>query len=322
VPPRIRPLLPGLLALALVALSSLPAAATSGEGSVIAPGSLVEAAGFVPGRRIPPAAFVAAALALAALLQATRLVTARGVAFVRGAMTLLGFLVAWELAAALGLITTILLPPPTLVLQRLDALWLNDYLGWHLLATLRRFALSFGLAAAAGFPLGVLVASVPGAFAWLYPAINFVRLIPSPAWAPLAILWFGLGDAPAVFIVSIAVFFPIFLNTIRGIESALPIYREVVRTMGGTRWDEAVHATVPCALPIVLTGVRIGFGLGWVVLAASELVAVDSGVGWLIHTAYTQVDSPAVLAGMALVCWAGLALDTLIRQVERWLVPW
>ena len=232
------------------------------------------------------------------------------------------FLIAWELAVYLGLVTTILLPPPTIVLQRLDALWLNDYLAWHLLATFRRFALSFGVALATAFPLGVLVASVPRAFAWLYPVINFVRMIPSPAWAPLVILWVGLGDPPAIFIVSIAIFFPIFLNTIRGIHSALPIYREVIRTLGGGRWDEIWSATVPCALPTVFTGIRIGFGLGWVVLATAELVAVDSGLGWLIQVAYTQVDSPAVLAAMTLICWLGILLDAGLRQLERRLIPW
>lgn len=280
-----------------------------------------ELTGFVSGRRISPVVFMLAALALGVLIQGLR-VRERGLPVVRGVTTLSIFLLLWEFAVWVGLITTILLPPPTLVLQKLDALWLSGYLGWHLLSTLRRFTLSFALAVGTAFPLGVLVASIPRAFALLHPVITFVRMIPSPAWAPLAILWLGLGDPPAVFIIWLAIFFPIFLNTIRGIHDALPVYREVIRTLGGSRWDEVREATVPSALPAVLTGIRVGFGFGWVVLATAELIATDSGLGWLIHVAYTQVDSPTVLAAMTLICWTGVLLNSGLRELERRLVPW
>lgn len=283
--------------------------------------SLIEAVGFVRGREVSPPVFMLGVAALGLLLQAVRFLGRRGQPLVRGMTTLLIFLFLWELAVWLGLVTTILLPAPTVVLQRLDALWQSGYLYWHLFSTLRRFLLSFGLAVATAFPLGVLVANFPRAFALLDPVITFLRMIPSPAWAPISILWLGLGDPPAIFIVSLAIFFPIFLNTIRGIHDTLPIYREVIRTLGGSRWDEIVKATVPVALPVVLTGVRVGFGFGWVVLAAAELIAVDSGLGWLIQVAYTQVDSPAVLAAMTLICWMGVVLDAGLRQLER-LIVW
>ncbi|MBI2459969.1 MAG: ABC transporter permease [Candidatus Rokubacteria bacterium] len=280
-----------------------------------------ELTGFVSGRRVSPVVFMLAALALGVLIQGLR-VRERGLPLVRGVTTLSIFLLLWEFAVWVGLITTILLPPPTLVLQKLDALWLSGYLGWHLLSTLRRFTLSFALAVGTAFPLGVLVASIPRAFALLHPVITFVRMIPAPAWAPLSILWLGLGDPPAIFIVWLAIFFPIFLNTIRGIHDALPVYREVIRTLGGGRWDEVREATVPSALPAVLTGIRVGFGFGWVVLATAELIATDSGLGWLIHVAYTQVDSPTVLAAMTLICWTGVLLNSGLRELERRLVPW
>lgn len=284
--------------------------------------SLIEAVGFVRGREVSPPVFMLGVAALGLLLQAVRFLGRKGQPLVRGMTTLLIFLFLWELAVWLGLVTTILLPAPTVVLQRLDALWQSGYLYWHLFSTLRRFLLSFGLAVATAFPLGVLVANFPRAFGLLDPVITFVRMIPSPAWAPIAILWLGLGDPPAIFIVWLAIFFPIFLNTIRGIHDTLPIYREVIRTLGGSRWDEIVNATVPCALPVIFTGVRVGFGFGWVVLAAAELIAVDSGLGWLIQTAYTQVDSPAVLAAMTLICWLGILLDAGLRQLERRLISW
>ena len=285
-------------------------------------GSLIEAAGFIRGREMSPPVFMLGVAVLGLLLQAVRFLGRKGKSLVRGMTTLLIFLFVWELAVWLRLVSTILLPPPTLVLQRLDALWLNGYLLWHLFATLRRFLLSFGLAVATAFPLGVLVANFPRAFALLDPVITFVRMIPSPAWAPLAILWVGLGDPPAIFIVWLAIFFPIFLNTIRGVHDTLPIYREVIRTLGGSHWDEIAKATVPVALPVVFTGVRVGFGFGWVVLAAAELIAVDSGLGWLIQVAYTQVDSPAVLAAMTLICWMGVVLDAGLRTLEQRLIRW
>jgi ABC-type nitrate/sulfonate/bicarbonate transport system permease component len=271
---------------------------------------------------LSPPGFLLAVAVLGVLLQGGHLLGRRALPAVRGATTLLLLLFLWELAIFSGLVTTILLPPPTLVLDRIETLWLSGHLFWHLLSTLRRFLLSFGIAVAAGVGLGVLVASFRPAFDLLHPLVTFVRIIPPPAWAPISILWLGLGDPPAIFIVSLAVFFPIFVHTIRGIQSSLPIYREVIRTLGGTRGDEIASATVPCALPVIVAGVRVGFGVGWVVLATAELIAVDNGLGWLIQSAYTQVDSPTVLAAMTLICWMGVLLDGLLRQVEGRLVSW
>lgn len=293
------------------------AQARAPSGQAPAGGSLTEAVRFVRGREISPSALMVGLVGLGLFAQAFRLFGGRALPVVRGVTTLLVFLFLWELTVSLRLVTTILLPPPTLVLYKLDVLWLNDYLHWHFLSTLRRFLLSFGVAVATALPLGVVLANFSRTFVLLHPVITFVRMIPAPAWAPLSILWLGLGDPPAIFIVWLAVFFPIFLNTIRGIHDTLPVYREVVRVLGGSRWDEILQATVPCALPAIFAGIRIGFGLGWVVLATAELIAVDSGLGWIIHAAYTQVDSPGVLAGMTLICWTGVLMDLALRQLER-----
>lgn len=304
------------------AVAVLPPEAAAVEEGAPGAGSAVEGVQFVPGRAIPPPAFMFVVAVLGLAVQALRRLGGRALPLVRGVTTLLVFLFLWELAVFLRVITTILLPPPTLVLYRLDVLWLNGHLLWHLLSTLWRFLVSFGIAVGTGLPLGVLVANVPKAFDLLHPVITFVRMIPAPAWAPISILWLGLGDPPAIFIVWLAIFFPIFVNTVRGIHDIPPLYREVIRTMGGSRWDEIVRAVVPCALPAILTGVRVGFGFGWVVLATAELIAVDSGLGWLIQMGYTQVDTSTVLAAMTLVCWMGVLLNALLRQLERQLLPW
>jgi ABC-type nitrate/sulfonate/bicarbonate transport system permease component len=282
----------------------------------------VSGVGLEQGREIAPLAFILAAGALAVLVQAGRLFGRRALPAVRGVTTLLTFLIVWETAVTLGLVTTTILPPPTLTLYKLQGLWLNGYLEWHALASLRRFLLSFAAAVAMAVPLGVLVAVVPRLSRLLTPVLDFLRMIPAPAWLPFAILWLGLGDPPAIFIVGVGVFFPVFLNTIRGVQDTLPLHREVIRTLGGRRRDEILRATLPAALPVIVTGVRVGFGIGWVVLSAAELTAVDSGLGWLIQTSQWMVDVPTIMAGMTLICWMGLLLDVGLRAIERRVVRW
>jgi ABC-type nitrate/sulfonate/bicarbonate transport system permease component len=272
------------------------------------------------GREMAPIAFIVAATALTVLVQGLRILGARALPLVRGATALLVFLVTWEASVAAGLVTTTMLPPPTLTLTKLHGLWLNGYLGWHVFASLQRFLLSFVLAVAAGVTLGVLVASFPALSRLLSPVFDFMRMIPAPAWLPFAILWLGLGDPPAIFIVWVGIFFPILLNTIRGVRDAQPIHVEVIRTLGGRRRDEILLAVLPAALPVVFTGIRTGFGIGWVVLSAAELTAVDSGLGWLIQTSQWIVDIPTIIAAMTLICWLGLLLDISLRELERRLV--
>lgn len=286
------------------------------------PSPLTDVPVLQPGREIAPLAFILVAGVATLLVQALRVVGARVLPVVRGTTTLLVFLAAWEAAVALGLITTTMLPPPTLTLSKLDALWLNGYLQWHALASLQRFLVSFGVAVGAGVCLGVAVASVPRLFRLLSPVLDFMRMIPAPAWLPFAILWLGLGDPPAIFILCVGMFFPIFLNTIRGIQDAQPIHVEVIRTLGGRRRDEILRATLPSALPTIFTGVRVGFGIGWVVLSVAELTAVDRGLGWLIQTSQWMVDVPTILGAMTLICWMGLLLDAALRGIERRVVPW
>jgi taurine transport system permease protein len=274
------------------------------------------------GRPIAPLEFLAAAAGLLLGLQALRRLGPGALPVVRGGTTLLAFLMAWEGAVAAGLVTSIMLPPPSLTLQRLHGLWLNGHLQWHVLASLRRFLVSFALAVGAGVVLGVVLAAFPRPFRPVYPVLDFLRVIPAPAWLPFAILWLGLGEPPAIFIVTLGVFFPVLLNTIRGMQDALPLHLEVIRTLGGTRRQEILLAALPAALPAVLTGVRVGFGVGWIVLAAAELAGTDNGLGWLVSISQWVVDVPTVIAAMTLICWLGLGLDLALRRLERWLLPW
>jgi ABC-type nitrate/sulfonate/bicarbonate transport system permease component len=278
--------------------------------------------GLQQGREILPLAFILAAAGLALGLQALRVLGPRTLTLVRGATTLLALLVLWEAAVAAGLVTTTMLPPPSLTLRKLHGLWLNGYLWWHVLASLRRFLLSYGLAVATGLGLGIAVTTWPGLSRLLGPVLDFVRMIPAPAWLPFAILWLGLGDPPAIFILWVGMFFPVFLATVRGIQDAEPIHAEVIRTLGGGRRDAMLLATLPGALPAIFTGVRVAFGIGWVVLSAAEMTAVDSGLGWLVQVSQWVVDIPTILGAMTLICWTGLLLDAVLRGLERRLIRW
>ncbi|HEY6022086.1 MAG TPA: ABC transporter permease subunit, partial [Candidatus Paceibacterota bacterium] len=120
----------------------------------------------------------------------------------------------------------------------------------------------------------------------------------------------------AVFVIAIGSFFPILLNTVQGVREAEKIHIEVIQTMGGGRVDVLKHVIIPSALPTILTGIRIGFGIGWLVLVSAEIVAADSGLGFMIEGARNRLETPTVFAGMTIICVLGLAMDFFLKKVE------
>jgi len=230
------------------------------------------------------------------------------------------FLFLGEMTIYTGMFRSILLAPPTAVIWKLQFNLDKGYLQINIAATMQRFLTGFLLAIALGLPLGVVCGFYRRAYQWLSPALNFVRMIPPPAILPFAIIIFGIGEAPGIFVITLGCFFPIFLNTMRGVHDTETLHCEVVRTMGGGKLDVLRHAIIPSAVPSMLTGVRIGFGIGWLVLVSAEIVAADSGLGFMIQGARKRLDTPTVFLGMATICVLGLTIDFLLKKIERFFV--
>jgi ABC-type nitrate/sulfonate/bicarbonate transport system permease component len=236
-------------------------------------------------------------------------------------------LALWQLVSALVLprlapSAATLLPPPLGVVGAFVDLLRSGDIVLHVLASLKRVLVAFAAAAVAGVSLGVAIGWWRRFDELVDPLVEFLRPIPPLAWIPLAIIWFGIGDAQNMFIIFLGAFFPIVLNTIEGVRS---VDRPLVwgaLTLGGT-WAQVLREIVlPGALPLILTGLRIGLGIGWMALVAAELVAASSGLGFLIEDSRNLLFTERVLLGMVLIGALGFGMDRLMRRLERQVMPW
>jgi ABC-type nitrate/sulfonate/bicarbonate transport system permease component len=146
-----------------------------------------------------------------------------------------------------------------------------------------------------------------------------IRPISVIAWIPIAILWFGLGDRPAWFLISLGAFFPIFTNTYDGARSLAEVHIRVARCFGAPRWLFVRQVLIPATLPHIMTGLRVGLGTGWTCVIAAELISATSGLGYMIQLARTTIETEKVLAGMVVIGVIGFAMNGLMILVERFL---
>jgi ABC-type nitrate/sulfonate/bicarbonate transport system permease component len=186
---------------------------------------------------------------------------------------------------------------------------------------LRREFTSF-LWALIAIPLGVAMGWWKRVHDQLDPLVEMLRPIPPLAWIPLSILWFGVGDTQNQFIILLGIFFPILLNTITGVKSVEPNLVRAARCMGASEAAVLRRVVLLAALPQIVTGIRIGLGVGWMALVAAELVGANSGLGFLINDARTLLRTDIVIVGMITIGVVGLALDLMIRALSGRLLPW
>jgi NitT/TauT family transport system permease protein len=180
------------------------------------------------------------------------------------------------------------------------------------------FAIGAGLA----LPLGLLMGAWPRVHELMNPVVQLVRPIPPIAFIPLAILWFGLGDPPAFFLIALGAFFPVLVNTVAGVRSVDAIYLRAARNLGAGEWTLFWRVIVPAAMPYILAGVRIGIGVAFIVVIVAEMIAVNSGLGYRILEAREYFWSDKVIAGMISIGLAGLGIDVLMNRLNAWLLRW
>jgi ABC-type nitrate/sulfonate/bicarbonate transport system permease component len=236
------------------------------------------------------------------------------------------FIVVWQLVSTYGQRINpqldVMLPPPTAVLSAAQDLMARHVLMTHILDSLRRVLVAVGVAALLGVPLGLAMGWFDRFRAAVDPVIEFIRPIPPLAWIPLSILWFGIGDAQIEYIIFLAAFFPIVLNSMAGARDTDRYLVRAGLSLGARPHDLVFTVLLPGALPNIFTGLRIGLGIGWMALVAGELVAAPSGLGYLINNARTIFRSDYILLGMVLIGVLGLILDYVMRQMMRVCMPW
>ena len=236
---------------------------------------------------------------------------------------LLTLLLLWQAASTwmLDATTRTLLPPPTAVLQAAWDLVSTGELFRHLRDSLRREVVAF-LWATTSIPLGIAMGWSKVVSDQVDPVIEMLRPVPPLAWIPLSILWFGIGDTQNQFIIFLGIFFPILLNAFAGVVGVEPNLIRAARCLGASEWEVLRRVVLRAALPQIVTGIRIGLGVGWMALVAAELVGANSGLGFLINDARTVLRTDYVIVGMATIGLVGLLIDWLIRVLVRRLLPW
>lgn len=209
------------------------------------------------------------------------------------------------------------LPGPEAVAAALVAELRSGRLLADAAASLGRVGAGFTLACAVGIPAGIWLGHTPLARAAILPGVNFMRALSPLAWIPFAILWFGIGSAPAIFLIFMATVFPITLATSAAVASIPGVYFRVARDLGLTGFALWRRVTLPAILPEVLTAVRLAAGLAWMVVVAAEMIAGPDGLGFAIWDARNGLRTDLLVLGMLVIGAIGIALDRLLAGLTR-----
>ncbi|MEP0339223.1 MAG: ABC transporter permease [Alphaproteobacteria bacterium] len=223
----------------------------------------------------------------------------------------------WQMVVVFTQAHVALLPPPLLAAKTFAELVVNGQLFVHAGASLGRVVSAWLLSAAIAIPLGLAMGRWRRFEHLVDPVIELFRPISPLAWIPLAILWFGIGETGKIFIIFIATFFPILLNTVSGVKGVDPVLIRAGQVLGCDN-DRALFRKVilPAAMPTIVVGLRISFGTGWAAIIAAELVAAQVGLGYLIADGMEVLRSDLVLVGMVAIGILGVLIDAVFRTVN------
>lgn len=209
-------------------------------------------------------------------------------------------------------------PTPLQVATGMFELVRNGTLFEHIGASLFRVGTGFLLAVAFAIPLGLWMGWVSGAYSTLNPIFQLLRPISPIAWIPIAILWFGVGDISPIFLIFISSVFPMIVQTTAGVHTIERRYLRAAENFGVSRYTLFRQVVIPAVWPQIIVGMRIGLGVAWLVVVAAEMIALRSGLGYLIidsRNAGNRYD--LVIAGMIIIGVIGLMLDGVMRLLER-----
>ena len=220
--------------------------------------------------------------------------------------------------AAVAATKSVIFPTPLAVLTGTLELLKDGTLWRHIGASLGRVGTGFLLAVCVAVPLGLWMGWVNGAYKTLNPIFQILRPISPIAWIPIAILWFGVGNASPIYLIFISSVFPMIVQTTVGVHTIERRYLRAAENFGVSRRTLFTQVVIPAVLPQIIVGMRIGLGVAWLVVVAAEMIALHSGLGYMImdsRNAGNRYD--LVIAGMIIIGVIGLSLDGIMRLMER-----
>src|SRR5438067_1965736 len=238
--------------------------------------------------------------------------------FVSPLITAAIILALWSIAVkATG---TKIFPTPTAVATAIGSLAEKELLWRYIADSLTRVFAGYAAAIVIGIPLGFLLGWYASLARAINPLIQMLRPISPLAWMPLAVIWFGVSNAAPIFLIFLASLFPIIVAAMNGVRNVPPMYLQAGRNFGLSTRQLMTRVMIPAVLPRIIVGLRLAFGIAWVVLVAAELIALHSALGYLsiaARNAGKRYD--LVVAGIILIGVIGLLLDAGIRRVEEWI---
>lgn len=244
------------------------------------------------------------------------------ISFTIGLVTILGVLVLWETISRVGFYNPLLFPPPSQIASTFSEMiksgeWVSD-----LEASMSRYGAGFALGIVFGIVLGMVTGRVQFLRDSLSPLLNFLRSTPSVALIPLAIVWFGIGEAQKIFVVTWGVTFPLWLNTHAGVSEVEREYVWAAQSLGARPWRLYAEVYLPRALPFIIAGTRMGIATGFFALAAAEMAGAFGGVAFRIFYSYQVFRTDKMMVAILTIGFLGIISDRLFIYFVRWLLPW
>jgi NitT/TauT family transport system permease protein len=231
-------------------------------------------------------------------------------------------LAVWEAAARLNLIDVRFFPAPSSVLATLFEMLRSGELVTNTLVSLRRLALGTLIGGVPALILGIAMGLNRWVRAIFDPLVAATYPIPKSAILPLALLIFGLGEGSKIFMVAIGVFFPVVINATTGVLEINRIYLDVGRNYKASRWDTFWTIALPGALPVIMTGFKLGIGIGLILIAIAEMIGAKSGLGYMIWTAWETFSVEQMYVGLFMIAIIGFVLTVGLNELERLIIPW
>lgn len=233
----------------------------------------------------------------------------------------LGFLlllVVWQAAIMIGGHQSALFPPPLKVGEALLAIISDGSLFAHIQISLLRFFSGYLIAVGAAISLGLILGRLPTVWKVLDPVVQVLRPVSPIAWSPFIVLWFGIGNMPAIVIIFIAAFFPVLLSTVSAVKKVDKTYLRIASNFEMSPFETMRKIILPASFPMIANGLHMALGSAWIFLVAGEMVGAQSGLGFLIVDARNSLSLDLVMASIVVIGVLGLLLDKGIHYFESW----
>lgn len=242
-------------------------------------------------------------------------------------MLLVAFLVLWEAGVAQGWLRAVQFPPPSKLARSFVELFRDGYpegisIAAHVAMTVQRILAGYALALLLAIPLGLVIGRVPVLDALTDPVIAFGRSVATLSLLPIAVVWFGTGEAARIFLIGYGCFWVMLSNVVAAVKNVDPMLVRAARTMDVTGSALFCRVVLPAALPRIFAGARIALGVGFMVIVGAEMIGTIRGLGALIMEARTFYRTDITVVGMFVIALLGLAIAVGLERIETWLLPW